>query len=90
MAFHLCSYLSNLSSERAQSEINSHVTGNPCRFDTSGYDKKKVHYTAVISINAEQLGLRETQKGGQQAKEISGVVVVVTGCETLIQSNMSD
>lgn len=70
MAFQLCSYLSNLASQQAQSEINSHVTGNPRCSDTSGSDKK-VHYTAVISINAEPLGLRETQKGGQQAEEIS-------------------
>ncbi|KAI3368877.1 hypothetical protein L3Q82_025858, partial [Scortum barcoo] len=66
---HLCPHLSNLSGEQAQSGINSHVTGNPHCFDTSGYDKK-VYYTAVISITAEQLGLREAQNGGRQAEEI--------------------
>lgn len=70
LAFHLCSYLSNLSIEQAQSGINSHVTGNPQCFDTSGYDKK-VYYTAVISITAEQLGFGEAQNGGRQAEEIS-------------------
>ncbi len=68
-AFHLRPHLSNLSSEQAQSGINSHVTGNPRCFDTSGHDKK-VYYTAVISITAEQLGLQEAQNGGRQAEEI--------------------
>lgn len=70
LACHLCPYLSNLSSEQAQSGINSHVTGNPCYFDTSGYDKK-VYYTAVISITAEPLGLAKVTRwrmarGGNQ------------------------
>lgn len=70
MAFHLCSYLSNLSSEQAQYEINSHVTRNPRCFDTSEYDKK-VYYTAVIAITTVQLGGGEAQNGGRQAEEIS-------------------
>lgn len=32
---------------------------------------KKVYYTAVISITAEQLGLQEAQNRGWQAEEIS-------------------
>lgn len=70
VAFHLCSYLSNLSSEQAQSEINSHVTRNPHCFDNSEYDKK-VYYTAVIAITAGQLGGGEGRDGGGQAEEIS-------------------
>lgn len=31
---------------------------------------KKVHYTAVISITAEQLGLKKAPNGRRQAEEI--------------------
>lgn len=33
--------------------------------------KKKVYYTAVISITSEQLGPKEAQNGGWQAGESS-------------------
>lgn len=52
---------------RAQSGINSYVTGSLRHFDTSGYDKK-LYYTVVISITAEQPGPYEAPNGEWQAR----------------------
>lgn len=83
VAFHLCSYLSNLSSEQAQSKINSHVTRKPHCFDNSEYDKK-VYYTAMSPLLLGNfVEVRHRMEEGRLRKS-------VTGCEALIQSNMSD
>lgn len=89
MPFHLSPHLPTLPSEQAQSGINSHVTKSQHCFDTSGYDKKKsllhgsyLHYCwATLCRDATEDG---------RPRRATVRKVGVTGCEAVIQSNISD